>query len=225
MLLLALGIAPVLAGSSKQEKFTLPAEQMWVNSGTWRAGSNDDLFLVHALSARIVEFKPNKASAEMVQVKNNLALEDLKKYGHPESLQAVGNGYILQTESTVFRILSSDLQQTSFVDLAENSKGPQGQIRSAYTWAPLSEDVILTYSDILRKDGTWTSAFLRVPLRNPAKFEILYQLDIHSSARSFYLLGYPYVAAASTGRGYFLVMDTSPTLYEVVRQGLLSWFL
>ncbi len=214
----ALGISMIAAAPSVKENFEhlnlVYSGAMWVNSGVWKSGADNSLLLVDALNSRIREFQVDFGK------RNFTSAEDIPDKGRPSIIRPVGKSYILQTDATRFVTLSENLDTVASVDIMESSKGgPEGQICSAYAWAPLGKDLLLTFSDVLKSDGTWTSAFLRVPLRDPSKFVILDKMPVDSPMKTYYLLGYPYVAATAAGKGYYIKMGAEPQLYEVGQRG------
>jgi hypothetical protein len=189
---------------------------MWVNSAVWKTGE-DALVLVDVLTSRLREFRLDEKNREATE----MGVIDVSGVERPSSIRPLGRTYMLQADSTRFVRLSEDFQETSSFDLKERSKdAPLGQIGSVFAWAPLGETALLTYSDLHLSSGKWTSAFLWVPLEDPAKYKVLQQIDTDSPARTFYLLGYPYVASSSSGKGFYVDMGgASPTLHGINENG------
>jgi hypothetical protein len=214
--LCVLGAPSSVPAASGVQSLSFRHDPMWINSGTWKTGTENRLLLVDALNSKIREFEVDDGQLTAKGVVENPA------FPRPSLVAAVGKSYLVVTDGEKVVRLNENLEVVSETNLVEKSNGPGGHIGSVYSMAPLGENVLLTFSDVQLRDGTWTSGFLRVPLDDPARFELLYPMAVSSPARTFYLLGYPYVAATSRGSGYFLVMEKTPQLFAVGAKGPLT---
>jgi hypothetical protein len=223
LLVLHMGVALAVppGDQARGQHFTLmpDAKAMWINSGVWEAGATDNLLLIDALNSLTRKFHVDYSSHQVKEVGTVLSPKGSLNFEKPASIASIGTSYLLASNNTRFVRLSGDLKAVSSVDIGESADRLVGQIGSVYAWAPLSDNVLLMFGDVLLPNGMWISAFLRVPLNNPTGFEILSKMPVDSPARTFYLLGYPYVTGSAAGKGYFIEMGDSPTLCEVKLTG------
>jgi hypothetical protein len=82
--------------------------------------------------------------------------------------------YLLESEDGHLSRLDRNFRTIGKVDVLESSQGREHAIGALYAWTPLGKgDRILAFADIHNADGGWQSGFVRVPLNDPSKFEIL----------------------------------------------------
>ncbi len=180
----------------------------WNVSGA--TGPADTLLLIDALHSRIDQY--SSSGAFVAEIKSP---DDRFAFPKPTYIHPIPGGYLLESDEARFIRLDSKLVPSERIDLLAGSKGPRHEIGGIYQWIPLGNgDSILAFGDVHDADGSWSSGFLRVSLKNPAKFEIVKPMRLDDPARRFYLLGNPYLAALGD-RGYFVLMGRSPSIYEI----------
>lgn len=220
-----LGVESLVAQSmitgTRQDLKNSPA---WAISGAWAPG--DSIIIIDSLHSHVLRFSPRGEPLKPIVSPGKGA----KAFPKPSIIHPLAQGgYLLEDEDGHLLKMDQSLRPLKSFDLLKYGSGRKGSIRSVYNWAPFGSDV-LTFSDVEDK-GAWFSAFLRVPLGNPANFEILRRIEIQDPTRNFYLFGNSYVTTLAD-KGYFLVMDETPFLVEAAKgapprrmaalQGLLS---
>lgn len=191
---------------------TLPAVDFnqrpgWTSSGAW--APDGSLILVDALYSRVLRYSVGGVLLGEVKPTSRFA------FPKPTYISAIPGGYLLGSGEGHFVRLDRNLAPVEAMDILAASKGPKHEIGGIYGWVPLGNgEKILTFGDVRDADGTWSSGFLRVTLKDPAKFEIVHPMRFDDPARKFYLVGNPYLASIGN-RGFFVLMTSAPSVREV----------
>jgi hypothetical protein len=213
-LLLALFSLPLLGAAAPGflsiRRVELSRKPAWTVSGAF--GPDGSLILVDALFRKACRFTPSGIFLDEISSPTSSSKLAFPK---PSIINAIPGGFLLESEDGHLIRLDDRLKPVGAVDLLAESKGPRHEIGALYGWTPLGKgERILAFADIRKANGNWFSAFIRVPLKEPAKFEVLKRMELTDPARNFYLLGNLYLASIGE-TGYFALMDQHPYIYEV----------
>ncbi len=205
----AASAVPLIAGRRVQ----LQSPPSWVNSGAWSA-DGEALLLVDALNSKITSYSPHGERLKSIASPSKVGS---LAFPRPSVLHTAQRGYLLEDEDGHLIVLGNDQQPKTSIDLLAQAKNNLGDVSSIFGWVPMDSS-ILAFGDIKRDNG-WVSAFMRIPLANPDKFEILHAMAIGDPARNFNLLGLPFVASIGNDQGYFLVMAEVPYIMDAGSAG------
>lgn len=194
-----------VTGAIAGDRAELDERPGWVNSGTF-ALDGQSLLFVDALNSAIVQ---HSLDGRRLGIVPNRAGKD--GFPHPSMIQRAGATayYWVENEDGDFHLLDRDFhpQKKERRNLLALLEAPN-DLTSVYGWVPISPKELLVVGDLRRPTGAVT-AFLRIPLDEPANFAVLREIPLDDPARRFLLLGNQYLAAVD-GVPYFLVMGKAP---------------
>ncbi len=210
VLLLAVAISGGAAepNTSFFTKVSLNPPPQWLSSAAW--GPSDTVIVVDAFRSKVQLYSRSGDYQESARLKT----DSLRR---PSILrEAIDGTYLLEVEDGILQEYDSQFRFLRSVDILQESKGGTSRLAALYGWVPRKKNEdILAFVDLENTDKTWSSAFVRVPLGDPASYEVLETLKLDDPGRDYYLLGYSYLAATSDGTGYYLLMSEEPVIKEV----------
>jgi len=113
-------------------------------------------------------------------------------------IRPILGGFLLKIANDQYLALNRNLRlEKSF---RFDSTGT-ASISAVYNWMPLAK-ALLAFADV-REGGRWTSGWVKIPLANNGRYQMLRPAPLKGLERNLYPLGLPYVAAAGE-KGYFL---------------------
>jgi hypothetical protein len=181
-------------------------QPLWLNSGRW--APDGTLLLADVMRGTLLRYLPTGEFAGAIGRQQVTTLQ------HPSSLQTAGPATVIKDLGGHFIVVEQGYRASRSWNLLPGGVGGgRNQLRSIYTWSLMGQ-YMLAFGDLRLADGTWRSAYVRIPLSAPEKFEILQSLAPTDPTRGFYLLGYPSTANLDT-TGYFLSREERPAIYEV----------
>jgi hypothetical protein len=181
---------------------------LWVHSGAW--SSEGSLLLADVLRGGLLHYSSTGS------LLGTMASGPSPYPGSLSGIRPWGDGFLIREGGGRFLLLDSRYRVVRQWNLLAGKKGKRGEIRSIFQWSPLGQN-ILAFGDLLRNDGTWVSAWLRIPMAAPESFEILKTERPTDPSRRLYLLGNPYVASTGSTGYFFSAADFS--VYEVQADG------
>lgn len=213
------GVAP--AGLSAQaseaqgtDRLVLSPEPKWSVSGAW-SQDGERLLLVDAFRSQILEYRKDGSLVRGHEV----PLGGTTIFSRPSTLKARDDGFLVEQEDAAFVFLGPDLGAQREEDLlAETLRAPL-RIVSIFSWTLLGQegDQLLALGDVQLENAETRTGFLRVPLDDPSRAELLFELG-DGDAVDYYLLGHQYMATLG-GKAYLVEMTRSPSIVEVGSEG------
>jgi hypothetical protein len=189
--------------TSSTDQIPLDVRPLWVHSGAW--DQDGVLLLADVMRGKLLRYSRTGNLMGIVGTDEEVALR------HPTALQPVSSGNLVRDGGGRFVLL--DRKHTKVREWDLFVTGRQGTLRSIFQWSLIGESM-LAFGDVLQADGAWKSAFVRIPLGTPEKFEILNLQAPSDPNRGFYLLGNPFLATLGD-TGYVLMLDKPFVIYEV----------
>lgn len=200
--------APMDAGSSdliRGERIPLPEAPRWTTSGAW-AAQGQSLLLADVLRAEVRRYDVHGRFLGAL----NAGYARAEGVDDPALVQGAAGGsvWIEHEDGHLFK-LNAQLQPERSLDLA-GVKGPQGKIIALFWWVPLGSSELLAFGHI-EAGGNVSGAVFRVPIADPAKFQILEKVAPGSPAHRFFLTGQSFLASVQ-GKPYYMIMEETPYL-------------
>jgi tetratricopeptide (TPR) repeat protein len=187
-------------------RVVLHPQPAWLSSAIWLRDS--DLLLADSLRRQLLRYREDGVLEEVV----------------PSVIPKGEGGYIRVQSSPSGRVVAED----AFGHLGSNLTGSgrqvefklvgrrtaAGTLMSVFQWILVSEREALAVANILRSDGVWTSAIVRLPVAGD-RFEVIHPIGLQEPSSDLYRVGIPALAGVG-GVSYFLAMEEDPIgLYEV----------
>ena len=174
-----------------------PAGPLWSVSAAQTAGG--DLLLVDTPRERILRL--SKVSGDWAPLGGPLGRTVEGSW--PAALHPAGGGMLLELAAPEHRIvrLDGDLRPGPGIEVLDRRSAGGERIRSTWIWEAAGDGEIVACSDLSRRarDGSEepvaTTAFLRVPLGDPAAFVSLYRAPLEAPLRLACRLGLPLIAS------------------------------
>lgn len=182
------------------ERIPLSQPPRWTTSGIWDS-SGEQLLLVDVLEGKVLQYNLQGKRTEAV---SNPA------FRNPILIHRAGPDEVwVEDEDGRLVELNGKLEQPrELIQLTEKVKSSKGSLRSVLGWVPLSLSEVMVFGDIQRTKGA-TGAVLRVPLKEPASFQILREIGLETPEHRFFMVGQPYLAAVQS-KPYFLISADTP---------------
>jgi hypothetical protein len=124
-----------------------------------------------------------------------------------------GDGYILKDAYFSLAWLNSDLTASQGHKPGDFRSGASAALDVIWNWLPLNDNLLL-FGDIKKDKDHFVSAIVRMQRSEDGCFESMQTMSKDDPARTFFLLGFQYLAGLNN-RGYVLVMDKTPYIVEV----------
>lgn len=174
----------------------------WTFAG---APEGKNLLLLDVLKGEILKFS---AQGKLLQRISDRGFEV------PAHMQRAGRDTIwVEGEDGRLVVLNNQLQpQGKPIDLTNQVKSPLGALISVLLWVPLDDSNILVAGDLQRGKSA-TGAILRVPLAEPSKFQVLWEIGVETPAHRSLLVGLPLLAAVN-GQPFFLEVGAVPRIVK-----------
>ena len=202
LLALSLMTAPLAALSPiSGERVPLSNPPNWTNSGAW---DGETLLFVDVLRRQVRKYDATGESRGDLKVGPKP-----EAFNAPTLIQGAGpgsrsawieyeDGYLVRANSHGKVLESVNLY---------NARGPQGKLLAVYWWTPLGPADLLVFGDLQQGEKA-TGAVVRVPIKEPSKFEVLRTVPTGTPAHRFFLVG-QYLASVE-GKPYFMIMEKVP---------------
>jgi hypothetical protein len=200
------------AGQEQSRRLFFEQPPAWTVSGAW--APDGTLLLVDTLNSKVLRYDLQGSTAELAGALKGPSGGELS-FLKPSIIKPIPEGYLLEDEDAHFIFLNSSLDSRKPLKSIDLLEASNGAIRSVFGWTYF-DSTLLALSDL--REGERSSAFVRVPLDDPERFEVVQPLPVSASARSFYLMGNPYFATVND-QAFFLRMDAVPALYNVTGSG------
>ena len=182
------------------ERIALPQGRLgWTISGSWK--DRDTLLIVDALNNEVLRFsKAGRPQGAISAVTGGDAGRFL-----PSVVKTRGDRLFLELANGRMVTLNQDGTTIGKKSILTDAVRGGQKVESMFLWdVTESGSDLVTFSDIQGPPGEWASGFLRIPLKDPAGFQVLHRLPITDASRTFYRLGYSYIT--SLGETAFVLL-------------------
>jgi hypothetical protein len=183
----------------------------WTISGGWTADGSQ-LLVVDPLNDAVWRYSSSGASLGSLSEPLRSTVKNLM----PLKGKSHGDDFILEVNDG-FLTLDKSLRPVSMKDALVKSVAGPLSIGGVWQWEPVGADIVGfvdVHGDRPNSDLTdWHSAFVRFPLSNPERFNILQDVRLDSNERGLQRAGSPYIASIGT-TAYVLSMDSQMTLFK-----------
>jgi hypothetical protein len=184
----------------------------WTLSGGFTPDGSQ-LLLVDALYQTILRYSDQGASLGPIDEPVKSTLENLL----PVTGKIRGNELILEVSDGLM-LLDKNLHPVLTKSVLSKAGGIGWSVGGLWQWEPVGRTDVVAFVDIVRGDrkkiANWKTAFVRFPLNNPNKLEVLQSFELTGTPnKGYFRSGYSYIASLDDS-AYFLSMNEGLTLYK-----------
>ena len=200
------------ASSEACAPYLLTRRPGWTTSGAWRGS---ELLLADTRTKRLLRYSQ---TGQWLGDGPEAIESELENF-FPNGVRAKRNGFLLELAKGRLMALDEAFvpgEQREVYGMNETG-GQKRSFQSLFLWEPIGEE-ILAFGDLKDAQDQWSSALVRFTLGRSPEFRILLTFSLGHPTRTFYRLGYPYIAALGD-TGYVLLMEKNVRLCANRKRG------
>lgn len=187
---------------------TIPLEPtpLWVSSATWSVDGSA-LLVVDVVRKSVVRYPITGEPGKV------LFRAEEPQGPAPSILRTVDDGYLLERDDGILERRSESFELIESRRLPEVLEGPGGTLGSVNQWVPVG-DRLLIFGDVRRPDGSWRSGVATAAPGASNELRVLRAFGADDPGLDLHLVPNHYLTELD-GRGWFLLMEREPSLWEV----------